>query len=401
MKIIILNHNRKEIGTYHRCNGFARQLANKDHFVHFFCLRRERKKWLSKRIENNIIFIELPWYSNNGLLATFEHFFRGVYIVLYGLQIKDLNVVHAFNVASPMIAFSTMMLYVIKKFKKFKIVVDWDDVWGRGGLVSYDNKGKIQEEVAHFFETKIPLLADVVTTTNNYLFQTAILCGVKKEKIVIIYNGSDHEDFDSYIDKDLTKGVIRQKLSLSDDQIVLFYGGAIVTSVPFLLKAISEIKTGKIAFIAIGRFSDNQRSEIYHIAQKLGLKDKIIIKGVVSYRVYIECLMAADILLLPRSSDSVSDLSTFPGRLADYMLSNRPIVASDVGELSIIFRNDRIGYLSKSDDVSDFSSNISDIIENEEFAMEMAANARKVSVEKYSWKKLTDKLINRVYNADF
>lgn len=401
MKIMILNHNRKDIGTYCRCNGFSQQLAKKGYIVHFFYLRRERKKWLYKRIEHNIIYIELPWYSNGGLLAVFEHFSRAAYITLYALRTKDLNIVHAFNVASPMIAFSTMMLHVIKKFKKFKIVVDWDDVWGKGGLISMNNKGMIQEEVAHFFESKLPLLADVVTLTTDYMFSRATQCGVKKEKIVKIYNGSNHEEFDNYIDNNLTKGVIRQKLNLSDDQIVLFFGGAVVTIVPFLLKVISEIKIGKIVLIAVGDYLDSQRSEICHLAQQLGVLDKLTIKSVVPYKVYIEHLIAADILLLPRSSDSISDVSTFPGRLADYMLSNRPIVVSDVGELSVIFRNDRVGYLSKSDDVSDFSAKISDVIEDEVAAMEIAANARRVSIEKYSWEKRTDKLIDRAYSTDY
>lgn len=395
LKIAIINHNVKDIGTYHRCFGFARNLANKGHLVYFFYLNPQRKTWLRKTKDNNLVAIELPWNSGGGVVGAVEHFFRGLYIFLY-IATRKIDIVHSFNVPSPMVGFATFLIFLVKKIKKIKLVVDWDDIWGKGGLTELNKHkhGRIQAFVADFLETNIPLLADRLTLHNEYILHKAIKCRVRKEIITKIYNGANVEAFASFYERNYGKEDARNELGLQQDKLILFFGGAVVISVPFLLDVLSKINDKNVILIVVGPVN----VDLLESAKIKELENRVFFKGRVSYDVFKKYLFASDILLLPRNKNNLLDVCTFPGRLGDFMLAGRPIIASDVGELSILFRQEKIGLLAKSGDAEDFKNNIIKLIENKELGKELSKSAINVGRERYNWSILTDILLEKVYN---
>lgn len=393
LKVVIINHNPKERGTYHRCYGFAKELVKKGHQVYFFCLTPLPGEGLNKYQECGIDFIELPWFSTGGFFSAAEHFFRGLYIFCFAALKRRVNIVHSFNTASPMVGFSTFLIFLIKRFKGIKLIVDWDDWWGKGGLTTLNHQGKLQEVVADLLETKIPLLADHVTLHNDLIKERALGCGVKPEKITKIYNGADVDAYKEFYQNGYTKELARQELNLPDNKIILFFGGAVVTSVPFLLRVVSKIKDHRILLIVVGPIDKS----FLRLAEKLKIREKTMFKGLVNYDTFKKYLFASDILLLPRSNSSLLDRCTFPGRIGDYMLAGRPIVASDVGELSHLFREDQIGLLAKPNEVDDFKKQITTLIKDEKLQIELRKKAMEVGKNKYNWGNLTIKLLSQVY----
>ncbi|MFA5047587.1 MAG: radical SAM protein [Patescibacteria group bacterium] len=393
-KIIIVNHNCREKGTYFRCLGFAKELAKRGHAVEFFCLRAQPKLWLKKHREVGIDFIEMPWLAPDGFGALVEHFFRGLYIFLFVLFTPKVKVVHSFNVASPMVGFSTFLIFLIKKAKKIKLVVDWDDWWGTGGLLTLNKKGRLQELAADFLETKIPLLADQVTLHNDLIKQRALAVGVKMENITKIYNGADVDAYQELYDQDYNKAKARQELGLPQDKNILFFGGAVVESASFVIDVVKLMNNDKILLIIVGPVAESV------IARAQSLPTSVVFRKWLPYDDFKKYLFASDILLLPRSDNSLLDRCTFPGRVGDYLMAGRPIVASDVGELSKVFREDKIGLLAKSDDLEDFKNKIIDFMEDEAKREEFGATALKTGLEKYNWENLTSVLLSRVYQRE-
>ncbi|MFA6537247.1 MAG: glycosyltransferase [Patescibacteria group bacterium] len=392
MKIVILNHNPKERGTYFRCLGFARELVKLNHSVTFFCLSSKKNKLAIKYQELGIDFVELPFYFNGGILGLWEHFYRGFYIFFY-LLLKKIDIVHSFNVASPTVGLATVLIFLTKKIKKIKLVVDWDDWWGKGGLTTLNNQGKLQEAVADFLETKIPRLADQVTLHNELIKTRSINCGVAPEKITKIYNGCDWDSYKNFYENGYTQEKARQELVLPMDKKILFFGGAIVTSVPFLLSVLKQIQDNNVIMVIIGPRNDGFEK----MAEEFGLKERVIFKNPVAYDLFKKHTLAADVLLFPRSNNSLLDKCTFPGRIGDYFLASRPTVSSDVGELSIVFREEDVGFLAKADDADDFASKVKEALQNNGRSFSLSKNALELGQGKYSWKNLTAVLISQVY----
>lgn len=395
LKILIINHNPKERGTYFRCYGFAKSLAKLGHEVFFICRNRNEQKpklQITKYKENGVNFIELPLFNSLGFFGLIEHFFRGLYIFSF-YAFKKFDIVHSFNVASPMTAMSTFLIYLIKKVKKTKIIVDWDDWFGKGGLTALNHQGKLQESVADFFETKIPLLADAVTLHSEEFMKRATGCGVKKEKITKIYNGADPGAYDFIHKNKYSQQDARQELKIDETKTALFFGSGVVASVGFLLEVLKKIENKNIIMIIVGTPDANA----VNLAKQLSVDNRVFFKGIVSYVDFKKYLVASDILLLPRSAKSLLDRCTFPGRVGDYIMSGRPIVASDVGELSVIFRKDKLGLLAESDNVEDFKNKIMALIDDKPLREKLSANALNAGMTKYNWDTLTKILLEKVY----
>jgi len=390
-KIIIINHNNREKGTYFRCLGFAKELAKRGYYVSFFCLRAKPKLWFRRHQEAGIDFLEMPWLAQGSFPALVEHFFRGLFIFTFVLFTPKVKIVHSFNVASPMVGFSTFFIFLIKRIKKIKLVVDWDDWWGKGGLLTLNRKGKLQEFAADFLETKIPLLADKVTLHNDLIKQRALKIGVKEENITKIYNGADADSYQNLYDKGYNKFSARQELGLPQDKSILFFGGAVVSSASFILNVMKSIDDDRILLIIVGPVAEDVKATTQESSSR------VIFKKWLLYDDFKKYLFASDILLLPRSNNSLLDLCTFPGRVGDYMMSGRPIVASDVGELSKVFREDKIGLLAESDDESDFKEKILSLVNNPEQADLLGHESLRVGRQKYNWNNLTSKLLSQVY----
>ena len=140
-----------------------------------------------------------------------------------------------------------------------------------------------------------------------------------------------------------------------------------------------------------------EKKEFKILAEKMGLIDKVFFEGLVGYDKFKKYLFASDVLLLPRSNRHLLDRCTFPGRIGDYMLSGRPIVASSVGELPSFFGENDIGSLAESDDYNDFAKKILFLLDNEDIAEEMSKKAFEVGKNKYGWDIMTESLLKNVY----
>jgi hypothetical protein len=128
-RIVFLNHNQEQFGTYYRCFFLAKGLSEKGYKVTMLCASgkdfdlRVRKK----RINDRFQIITLP-------RVKYHTFFTGqielrLPITLLYILFARYDMCHAFTVAQPQIGIPA---WVAKKIRKKKLIVDWDDAWGDG-----------------------------------------------------------------------------------------------------------------------------------------------------------------------------------------------------------------------------------------------------------------------------
>jgi glycosyltransferase involved in cell wall biosynthesis len=341
-----------------------------------------------------VVFFELPFFGTNGWPEIPGHILRGFFIFFFTM-LRKIDVVHSFNVASPMVGLSTALIGLVKKIKRVKLVVDWDDWWGKGGLTSINRQGKLQEQMAEVLETGIPLLADKITLHSELIRKRALSVGVQKQKIHKIYNGCRFEEYSTLHKEAASVNGVQNGNVFRLGKPVLFFGGSIVNIVPFLLNVCMLMKKKGAKFILIIAGPADQKHKRF--CEELSLNNNVVFLGRVSYIRYKKCVVDSDVLLLPRSENSLIDRCTFPGRIGDYLCGGKPIVANDVGEIRYIFQKYNIGILVSPDDVEGFCNAILELLRNSERRKIMGDNATKLAKGDLSWRYLTKNLIKNCY----
>jgi Glycosyltransferase len=189
----------------------------------------------------------------------------------------------------------------------------------------------------------------------------------EEEKIQVIFNGIDVEEYENSI---IDKYKCRKKLGIPNDSVVIGMVGRISKqkAPDTFIKVAAKIKKKlpNAFFVIVG--DGDERKKIEELIDKLGLRDSILIAGWVknSY----EYIQAFDVAML------LSRWEGFGLAIAEYMISKKPIIATNVDAIPNLITNDETGVLVEVDNVSEIVKGIVKIINNKEFSDYIAENAR-------------------------
>jgi glycosyltransferase involved in cell wall biosynthesis len=103
-------------------------------------------------------------------------------------------------------------------------------------------------------------------------------------------------------------------------------------------------------------------------------------------------LKSADVLILPNSAQDKQANWTSPIKLFQYMVSKKPIIASDLPSIREVL-NESNAIFFKPDDPKDLAEKIKYILNNPEKAKSISAQAR-IDVQNYTWDKRAESIIN-------
>jgi glycosyltransferase involved in cell wall biosynthesis len=316
------------------------------------------------------------------------HIMRGFLNAYVGLSKFD--IVHSSNVGCPTTALPVPAYKIIQalRLRDYKIFVDWDDTWGRDGLMRFTHRGKIMEMMATILEEKVPLCADHVTVVSETIRQRALSVGIKPEKITQIPNGANVEGI-----KPQPMLQARKRLGLPNDKKILCFVGSMLMSFDLLLRTL-QIVIRRFPNTSLLLVSPLKANHLRRIAT-LNLTKEVIPIGVQPYENIPLYLGASDILLLPRANNFI-ERANFPSRLMDYLAAGRPVVATAIGEVERVIRESNGGLLTAPDNPEDFANKIIELMENPQLCDELGKNAREAAENKFSWQIVTKKL-EKVY----
>lgn len=110
-----------------------------------------------------------------------------------------------------------------------------------------------------------------------------------------------------------------------------------------------------------------------------------------------EILAQQDLLIVTRRSNKQSyySLST---KLAEYMASAKPVLATDVGDNGLYIKNEINGFILKSGDIKSYTKCISQIIEGKYDLKSLKVNARITAEEHFNYKKYSTTLFHFFYD---
>ena len=297
--------------------------------------------------------------------------------LLYKPLNHEIDIVHAHagNPPAPIAAY----WYAKKKKKPFVVTYHGDGQWDWGGV--------IRRASVYFYSKylldKILSYADVIISPSEYYIDESRVLGKYRDKIVVIPNGINVNEFDVGYSKE----ECREKLGLSiDSRIILFVGTLSPHKGPDILikamsKIVKEVPDAKLVFVGYG----GMRAELEMLSKKLGVKKNVKFAGFVEESMKPLYYRAADVFCLP----SVMKHEIFGIVNLEAMACGVTIVASKIGGVPDVVKDGENGLLVLPKDSDALADAIIYLLENEDVRKTMGANGQK-KVEDYSWERIAE-----------
>jgi|TARA_Y100000310_G_scaffold345860_1_gene471660 glycosyltransferase involved in cell wall biosynthesis len=235
-------------------------------------------------------------------------------------------------------------LSVLLKKKKYNFLIATSDpLWGIiGYFAAKRHKIRFIYDLHDNYETystyKIPFLgllhkyvvkhANIVTTVSHTLKNK--IKKIRKDNVFVIQNGVDIKSF-----KPLNKEKCRKSLNLPKNAKIIAYAGSIqrLQGIDILIDAFEELKKSvkTLKLVVAGRFFKGEGKYI-----DLNQEGIIYLKSLSQDKV-AELINAADIVVVPNPENAFTKYC-FPYKVVEYMACNKPIVATNVGDVGILLR---------------------------------------------------------------
>lgn len=193
---------------------------------------------------------------------------------------------------------------------------------------------------------------------------------VPEEKITVIPNGVDLEEFKPYPQKRIE---IRNQYNIDENDIVLLFTGYEFRrkGLEYVIKALPDIDKN-VKLFAVGK---SNPKPFQKLANELGVSDTVIFTGFVPE--IKDYYAASDIFVFPTAYEAFS-LATL-----EAVASGLPILATEVNGTEELIDDGHNGFFIKRDP-ADISEKINILIEDKSLRKQMGKNARKTA-KNYSW----------------
>lgn len=261
--------------------------------------------------------------------------------------------------------------------KKFKLIIQF-----QMNVDNYSFLSKILSSPAKIIRSSLFKRADIITCTGSDYVKNSDIADIYKKypnKFREIPFGIDTSRFTPSSQKENNK--IKK---------ILFVGGLdkahYFKGIDILLKAVSElgIKNYELGIVGDG----DLKSQYEKQAKKLDITDKVKFLGKVSDEELPGVYQQTDLFILP----SINKNEAFGLVLLEAMASGVPVIASNLPGVRTVFQNGKQGLLCNPGDVNDLKNKIEEILSNDKKRVEMGQEARKLALEKYSWREVSKRL---------
>jgi len=277
---------------------------------------------------------------------------------------------------------------IIKNETKIPVVFHVHSTeWGRSG-----GQGS---EVVSGLENATAQKADRIITVSHIMRDDLIRHGWPQSKISVVWNGVDPDQYDPQNCRSEDVAKIREKYGIAKDWNMILFLGRLnwVKSIRNLVQAMPTILSEypKTKLVILGK-GEEQR-DIVEMAERLGIKDKIICRfEFVPEKERILHYAAADVCIFPSIYEPFGIVSL------EAMAMAKPVI---VGARGIVgFREqvvssgpDQNGMHINGEDPADIAWGIKETLKDPQRAKAWGENGRKRVLEYFTWRKAAEQTI--------
>ncbi len=240
--------------------------------------------------------------------------------------------------------------------------------------------------------TKAFTSADAIQVISNFLGAWATRKG-SKHAPVLIPNAVDTEHFSKPIsDRDLTGA--RQELGLSDTSIALVTTSRLVkkNGLDTVIEALPLLPK-EVAFVIFGVGPEEEY--LRALAERLGVKERVLFKGQISHDVMPKYLKACNIFIRPSRSEGMGN------SFVEAMAAELPVIATPVGGITDFLIDGETGWFAAVDNPSSIVNAYERIYSSVENTSAVITKAKKVALDRYNWNLIAKRMENEVFKPLF
>ena len=219
----------------------------------------------------------------------------------------------------------------------------------------------------------------ILTPSNMSRNDYANLIGIDPERIAVIYNGVQTQNFNSVFEQKSR----RNHFGLQDEEIVIGCVARLdpVKNVTALIRAFAGIDRDTAHRCRLLLVGDGpELAELKRLVGALEIEARVVFAGM--RRDIPECLRMMDIYVQPSKFEGV------PNAVLEAMAAGLPVVATDVGGVCEIVEHGISGFLVHLGDDKALSNRITELVRDPAKSNNMGSAGRKRVKERFSMKKM-------------
>jgi len=219
----------------------------------------------------------------------------------------------------------------------------------------------------------------LIVSVTEHLRHDLIRTGIPQSKVITLHDGVDMNRFNG----EISKNDARQHLGLPLDRDLVIYTGQLSAEKGVHTLVRAALILTRAIFILVGG-QPEEIDQLQNLTKKTALEN-IIFAGYVSPLVVPFYLKAADVLVIPQSSQSMwSSYYTSPLKLFEYMASGRAIVATNVPCITEVLRHGQHAWLVETDDPLSLAEGIRLLLADRSLRDRLSSGALDAAT-KFSW----------------
>jgi len=268
---------------------------------------------------------------------------------------------------------------------------DWDD-WEIKIYFYSRGQNYLVGMFLWLLERMVPVLVDSVSVSSERLRKECLRYGLPMEKIFEGHVGADLERFNP------RNKVVHIKKRYKIDGPLIMYVGQLHGGqyVELFIDAASNLfqRIPEARFMIVG--SGYRLDELKKYSDSLGLNGKLMFAEYVPHNEIHFYIAAADICVACFEKNDITECKS-PLKIAEYLASGKPIVASNVGEVGRMIGG--AGILTEPGNAISLANGIESVLGNRELMKGLSKKARFQAEEKYNWSDTADSLLKAYSNA--
>lgn len=317
--------------------------------------------------------------------------FRRVFLALYA----EFNSIFTVSTRALMGKLDTLLYYggstyqfrkfsLLAKVFKYKLIahiVEWDPELAGATI-------KQQQAALNFFQSVLKF-SDGIVVISNFLEEK-----IAKEnyKSIPVFRLPILVDTGAWIDKEIIT---------FDNPYILYCANleSYIEDVFFILRSFADLKDKSINLEMIGYAGEGALTEINKEIKKLKIEGRVMITSkFVDQKQLYELFASAAVLLAPMRDNNRS-AARFPLKIADYLMSGRPVVSSHIGEVAATLKDGVSAFLAKADDLADFTKKM-EIALTHPNKLQIALNGREIAMKNFDYKMNGKRLLEFIHSIN-
>ena len=220
---------------------------------------------------------------------------------------------------------------------------------------------------------------EVIVNSNYMKNEIQRLFGLPFDKINVIPNGINLSNFTG-IERDYD---FRRQYAMDNEKIILYVGRLVYEKgvqhlIAAMPKILSNYNDAKLIIAGRGGMMDELRAE----ASNLGLNDKIYFTGYLNSKQVQKMYKCADVAVFPSTYEPFGIVAL------EAMLSENPVVVSDIGGLNEIVQHKENGMKSYAGNPNSIADSILELLYDHKLCSEITKKAKYKVRNEYNWSKI-------------